>query len=103
LLPEEKDVIVIPKTSVLSAPYGDSVYVIETNSPAQAGGSGLTVRQQIIRTGPARGDYLSVEVGLKPGERIASSGVFKLRNKMSVVENNDVSPSSSEAPKPPDS
>ena len=103
LLPEEKDVLIIPTTSVLSAPYGDSVYVIETNSPSGTATSGLMVRQQIIRTGPARGDFLSVEAGLKPGQRIASSGVFKLRNKMSVVENNDLVPKSSEAPKPPDS
>ena len=30
LLPEEQSVLVIPATSVLSAPYGDSVYVIES-------------------------------------------------------------------------
>ena len=29
LLPERADVLVIPATAVLSAPYGDSVYVIE--------------------------------------------------------------------------
>ena len=103
LLPEEKDVLVIPITSVLSAPYGDSVYVIETNSAPQTSAGALVVRQQIIRTGATRGDFLSVEAGLKPGERIASSGVFKLRNKMSVVENNEMSPKSAEAPKPPDS
>jgi membrane fusion protein (multidrug efflux system) len=103
LLPEEKDVLVIPTTSVLSAPYGDSVYVIETNAAASTGSAGLTVRQQFIRTGPARGDYLSVEAGLKPGARIASSGVFKLRNKMAIVENNELTPKSTEAPRPPDS
>jgi membrane fusion protein (multidrug efflux system) len=103
LLPEEKNVVVIPSTSVLTAPYGDSVYVIETSPGAQGGASALTVRQQIIRSGPARGDFLSVEAGLKPGDRVASSGVFKLRNKMAVVENNDLAPKSLEAPKPPDS
>ena len=30
LLPEEQHVLVIPATSVFSAPYGDSVYVIES-------------------------------------------------------------------------
>jgi len=102
LLPEEQNVLVIPITSVLSEPYGDSVYVIE-EKPAQPGGAGLTVRQQFVRTGTARGDYLSVESGLKPGDRIVSSGVFKLRNGMSVVENNELAPRSAESPKPPDS
>lgn len=103
LLPQAQDVLVIPLTSVLSAPYGDSVFVIESKAPGQAGAGDLVVRQQFIRSGAARGDYLSVESGLKPGERIVSSGVFKLRNGMSVVENNALAPKSSEAPKPPDS
>ena len=102
LLPEEKTVLVIPSTSVLPAPYGDSVYIIEPSSTA-GGKGGLSVRQQFVRTGASRGDYLSVESGLKPGDKIASSGVFKLRNGMAVVENNDLAPKSALAPKPPDS
>lgn len=103
LLPEAKDVLIVPSTAVLPAPFGDSVFIIETNSAAQTGSPALTVRQQFVRTGPARGDFVSVEAGLKPGERIASSGVFKLRNKMGIVENNELVPKASENPKPPDS
>jgi membrane fusion protein (multidrug efflux system) len=103
LLPGSQDLLVIPGTAVLPAPYGDSVYIIETNTASQTGTPSLSVRQQFIRTGPARGDYVSVEAGLRPGERIASSGVFKLRNKMAVMENNDLVPKSAEAPRPPDS
>jgi membrane fusion protein (multidrug efflux system) len=102
LLPEEKTVLVIPSTSVLPAPYGDSVYIIEPNS-TPGGKGGLSVRQQFVRTGASRGDYLSVESGLKPGDKIASSGVFKLRNGMAIVENNDLAPKSTLAPRPPDS
>jgi membrane fusion protein, multidrug efflux system len=103
LLPEEEQVLVIPATSVLSAPYGDSVYVIES-APAKDGQPpALKVRQQFIRTGHARGDFVSVESGLKPGERIVSSGVFKLRNGMVVVESNQVAPKSDPAPRPSDS
>jgi membrane fusion protein (multidrug efflux system) len=103
LLPEESNVLVIPITAVLSAPYGESVYVIETNAPAGASTPGLTVRQQIIRTGLARGDFITVESGLKAGDRVASSGVFKLRSGMSVSENNEVTPKSSTTPRPADS
>jgi membrane fusion protein, multidrug efflux system len=105
LLPEQKEVLVIPATAVLSAPYGDSVYIIEsrpkTNAPA--GETELAVRQQFIRTGPARGDFVAVETGLKPGERVVSAGAFKLRNGMVVVENNDLKPEASSTPKPSDS
>jgi membrane fusion protein (multidrug efflux system) len=99
LLPEEQNVLVIPATAVLSAPYGDSVFVIESK-PGKDGKPELTVRQQFIRTGRARGDLLSVETGLKPGERIVSSGVFKLRNGLPVVENNNLVPKNEAAPRP---
>jgi len=102
LLPEEQNALVIPATSVLSAPYGDSVYVIEEKA-GEDGKPALTVRQQFIRTGRARGDSLAVESGLKPGERIVSSGVFKLRNGMAVVENNNLTPKNDQAPRPADS
>lgn len=99
LLPVEQKVLAIPATAVLSSPFGDSVYVIES---ATNGAPGLSVRQQFIRTGLARGDFISVESGVKAGERVVSAGLFKLRNGMSVVENNTLSPKPSAAPKPAD-
>jgi membrane fusion protein (multidrug efflux system) len=102
LLPEEETVLVIPATAVLSAPYGDSVYVIEPD-PGKDGKAGSVVRQQFIRTGHARGDLLGVVSGLKPGEKIVSAGVFKLRNRMAVEEDNSLSPKSSATPRPSDS
>jgi len=103
LLPEESNVLVIPLTSVLNDPYGESVYVIESNSTVPGATPNLTVRRQIIRTGRARGDFVAVEAGLKVGEKIASSGVFKLRPGMAVSENNEITPKSSTTPRPADS
>jgi membrane fusion protein (multidrug efflux system) len=103
LLPQaEEKVLVIPATSVFSAPYGDSVYVIESK-PGKDGKAQSVVRQQFIRTGRTRGDFVTVETGLKAGDRVASSGVFKLRNGVPVVENNELVPKATEAPKPSDS
>jgi len=103
LLPEEKAVLVIPATAVLSAPFGDSVYVIESKPAAAGGPAQLVVNQQFIRTGTVRGDFVSVESGLKPGDRVVSSAQFKLRNQMIVVENNELNPKSSKTPNPTDS
>jgi membrane fusion protein, multidrug efflux system len=103
LLPEEQPVLVIPATAVLSAPYGDSVYVIESKQGKDQGKPQLVVRQQFIRTGQARGDFVSVETGLKAGERIASAGIFKLRNGMAVIESNELAPKAEVAPRPSDS
>jgi membrane fusion protein (multidrug efflux system) len=111
LLPGEQNVLVIPATAVLSAPYGDSVYVIEPATNSVAGGTNsiaaatnsapnLVVRQQFIRTGQARGDFVSVETGLKPGEQIVSAGIFKLRNGAGVTVNNDIKPNAAEKPNP---
>jgi membrane fusion protein (multidrug efflux system) len=103
LLPEEEKVLVVPATSVLSAPFGDSVYVIESEPGKDGGKPRLVVRQKFIRTKGARGDFVSVASGLKAGERIVSAGIFKLRNGMSVIENNELSPKNDLAPRPSDS
>jgi membrane fusion protein (multidrug efflux system) len=100
LLPDEQPVLVIPATSVLSAPFGDSEYLIESKGKDSKEPS--TVRQQFIRTGKAHGDFVSVESGIKAGDRVVSSGLFKLRNGMSVVENNELTPKSEGTPHPPD-
>jgi membrane fusion protein (multidrug efflux system) len=101
LLPGDQSVLVVPATSVLSNPYGDIVYVIESKAGAGTNKT-LTVRQQVVRTGPARGDFITVETGLKAGDRVVSAGLFKLRNGMSVVENNELVPKSEKSPRPPD-
>ena len=63
----------------------------------------VVVRQQFVRTGRSRGDFVTVESGLKPGEKIASSGLFKLRNGAAITENNGIVPKANEKPKPSDS
>jgi membrane fusion protein (multidrug efflux system) len=99
VLPAVKDVLVIPATSILSAPYGDSVYLIESNT----NGPGSIVRQQFVRVGHARGDFVSIESGLKAGDHVVSAGLFKLRNGAAVTENNELAPKPTEKPKPSDS
>jgi membrane fusion protein (multidrug efflux system) len=101
LLKEQKSVVVIPATAVVTAPYGDSVYLIEPSKDEQ-GKEHLIARQQFIRTGPGRGDFISVETGLKPGQKVVSAGGLKLRNGATVTENNDLVPKPSEKPHPAD-
>jgi membrane fusion protein (multidrug efflux system) len=100
-LPTAKPVLSIPATAVLSAPYGDSVFVVVPE--IQNGKTNLVVSQKFIRTGRTRGDFVSVETGLKAGERVVTAGIFKLRKGMRVVENNAVAPKPSETPTPPNS
>jgi membrane fusion protein (multidrug efflux system) len=102
LLPTSRKTLVIPVTAVLSAPFGDSVFVIEPKAADTNGPAGLAAWQRFIRTGPARGDFISVENGLKPGEKVVSAGQFKLRNGMMVRENNELTPKPLEKPRPSD-
>ena len=53
-----------------------------------------------VRIGRMRGDYVSVEAGLKAGDKVASSGLFKLRNGVNVLENNELTPKTEKSPKP---
>jgi len=92
VLPTLEKVLPIPATAVLYAPYGDSVFVVEEKKNEKNNQPSMIVRQQFIRLGEKRGDFIAVASGLKEGETIASTGVFKLRNGQSVVVNNALAP-----------
>jgi membrane fusion protein (multidrug efflux system) len=103
VLPRQTEVLVIPATAVLYAPYGDSVFLVEETKDEKAGQQALVVRQQFIRTGEKRGDFITVTSGLKSGETVVSTGVFKLRNGQAVVIDNALNPEFSLAPRPDNS
>ena len=95
-LPMRDKVLIIPTTAVLYAPYGDSVFIIE-NAKEQ---SGEVLRQQFVRLGEKRGDFIAVSSGLNEGDKIVSTGVFKLRNGQAVTVDNRLAPSFKQAPTP---
>ena len=101
VLPSKEPVLAVPATAIAYAPYGDSVFVIEKKKDPKSGKEAQMIRQQFIRTGETRGDFVAVLQGLKPGETVVSSGVFKLRNGMPVAINNQLAPKSELNPQPP--
>jgi membrane fusion protein, multidrug efflux system len=103
ILPLKENVLVIPVTSVLYAPYGDSVFIIEDKKDEKTGDAIQVLRQQFVRLGKSRGDMIVILSGLTPEQKIASTGVFKLRNGMSVTIDNKLAPETSESPKPTNS
>ncbi|MCG8487305.1 MAG: efflux RND transporter periplasmic adaptor subunit [Chromatiales bacterium] len=100
IMPQQDEVLAIPATSVLYAPYGDTVFVIDTTKDEATGEEQKTLRQQIIRLGQTRGDYVSVITGLKEGETVVTSGVFKLRPNMAVVVDNSLALDAKLEPQP---
>src|SRR5438270_5836835 len=102
VLPENQKTLVVPGTAISYAPYGDSVFVIEKKKDEKTGKESQILRQQLVRVGEARGDFVSITKGLEPGQTVVAAGVFKLRNGMPVVINNDLAPKPELNPKPAD-
>jgi membrane fusion protein (multidrug efflux system) len=103
VLPEKQPSLIIPGTAISYAPFGDSVFVIEKKKDEKTGQESQTIRQQFVRVGEARGDFVSITDGLKAGETVVGTGVFKLRNGMAVTINNDLAPKPQLNPTPVDS
>jgi membrane fusion protein, multidrug efflux system len=103
VLPEKSSALVIPGSAVSYAPFGDSVFVIEKKKDEKTGKETQVIRQQFVRIGESRGDFVSVTEGLKAGETVVGTGVFKLRNGMAVTINNDLAPKPQLNPTPVDS
>jgi membrane fusion protein (multidrug efflux system) len=126
ILPKSEKVVVIPATSVMYAPYGDSVFVVgheppkKTKAPNEDADAkdakpnaaktpekptdpnAWFAEQKFVRLGQTRGDFVAVTNGLNPGDKVVVTGAFKLRNGAPVVINNSLLPPLSETPKPND-
>jgi membrane fusion protein (multidrug efflux system) len=98
-LPVLQKVLAIPATAVLYAPYGDSVFIIEDAADKK----GKVLRQQFVRLGVKRGDFVAVTSGIREGETVVSTGVFKLRNGQSAVIDNTLAPDFRKTPTPENS
>jgi len=102
-LPEKRKTLVVPGSAISYAPFGDSVFVIDKKKDEKTGKESQVIRQQFVRVGEGRGDFVAITQGLKAGEMIVSTGVFKLRNGMTVTINNDLAPKPQINPNPVDS
>jgi membrane fusion protein (multidrug efflux system) len=99
LLPDKQPVLTVPATAILYAPYSDSVFVVESK-PTDTGQTQQVLRQQFVQLGEKRGDFVAVTNGLQAGQRVVSTGVFKLRNGMPVSVDNALSPAFELNPEP---
>jgi membrane fusion protein (multidrug efflux system) len=95
--PKRERIVTVPATAIVHASYGDSVFVIEDKKPGSPGMAKTPqgkpvkiVRQQFVRLGESRGDFVAIAEGMKAGQEIVSAGAFKLRNGSPVFINNNV-------------
>jgi membrane fusion protein (multidrug efflux system) len=100
VLPQHAKSVAIPATAVVHAAYGDSVFVVEDKKPADGAKPGKVARQQFVKVGDARGDFVAIRDGVKAGEEVVTSGAFKLRNGQPVAVDNTIKPTTQLDPHP---
>lgn len=102
VLPQSRSVVSVPVTAVVHAAYGDSVFCVESkkNTANPNGPPVLTARQQFVRLGDMRGDFVSVLDGIKGGQEVITAGAFKLRNGAPIMVKNDNATTPKLAPTP---
>jgi membrane fusion protein (multidrug efflux system) len=99
VLPEKADVVAVPQTAIVHASYGDSVFVGE-DKPGPDGKPRKVARQQFVKVGATRGDFISVLDGITAEQEVVSAGAFKLRNGIPLTVNNQGGPQPSLNPHP---
>ncbi|MDF2698136.1 MAG: putative Co/Zn/Cd efflux system rane fusion protein, partial [Labilithrix sp.] len=79
IMPDKRKAVTVPATAVVHAPYGDSVFVVEerkADSPGAAktpdGKPVKLARQQFVRVGGARGDFVALLDGVKPSQEVVN-------------------------------
>lgn len=91
-----RSVLVVPRTAISFAPFGNSVFAIQGSEK----GDGLVAIKRFVKTGEERGDLVEITEGARVGERVATSGLLKLRNEGAVTINNDNPPPANPNPHP---
>ena len=99
VMPDHGSIVAAPVTAIVHAAYGDSVFVVEdkkdeSGKPVSGadGKPAKVARQQFVRIGESRGDFVAILDGVKSGQELVTAGAFKLRNGAGIVINNDVKP-----------
>ena len=96
LLPRTHEVVILPVSALVHASYGDSVFIVENRKD----GLGKAARQQFVKVGETRGDFVAVSQGLTAGQEVVTAGAFKLHNGAPVAVDNGVQSRAELSPHP---
>ncbi len=99
-LSQEREFVVVPETAVTYSLYGDSVYVV-VEKPGADGKPRLIVERRFVRVGERRVGQAGLTEGVKPGERVVTSGQLRLQPDTPVmIDNRAALAPPAERPKP---
>lgn len=74
LSPQDRELLVVPRTAISYNTYGNFVYVLTENDEGQ-----LITERRSVTTGEVRDGMVEVTDGLKLGETIVKTGLLRLR------------------------
>jgi membrane fusion protein, multidrug efflux system len=106
---EPASVLTVARTAIVYSLYGDNVFVVRAAPHAREEGavsdngavSGLIVERRFVRVGPAQGERIAIEDGLRVGERVVTAGQIKLQAFMPVtIDEAAALPAPAETPRP---
>lgn len=88
LLPKLENQVTLPQTAITFTLYGDNVYIVNEENDE------LRVQQHVVKVGERMADIAHILDGVKPGDRVVTSGQVRLSNgaKVRVVESNAITP-----------
>jgi membrane fusion protein (multidrug efflux system) len=105
---EPASVLTVPRNAIVYSLYGDAVFVVaaapharEQGGVSDKGASGLIVVRRSVRVGPASGERIAIEEGLRAGEKVVTAGQIKLQAYMPVtLDETAALPPPAETPRP---
>jgi membrane fusion protein, multidrug efflux system len=106
---EPASVLTVPRTAIVYSLYGDNVFVVRAAPHARqqggvsdtGGASGLIVERRFVKVGPARGERIAIQDGLRARERVVTAGQIKLQAYMPVtIDETTALPTPAETPRP---
>jgi membrane fusion protein (multidrug efflux system) len=97
-LANPEKVLAVPASAIIFAPHGDTLYILEKDKDGK-----YVAKQQFIRLGKSRGDFVEVVDGLNVGDTVVSAGAFKLFNGQGVTISKSAAQEFKTEPKPSDS
>lgn len=97
VLPEEKDIVALPQTALVTSLYGDYIYVVrpaenaqEAAAPAEGEKPSLVARQVFVKPGRRNLGLVEITEGVAPGDEVVTAGQNRLSNGAPVVVDNTI-------------
>jgi membrane fusion protein, multidrug efflux system len=89
VLNEKKNSITLPQTAISYSLSGDYVFIVKDESKKKNEPL-LRVYRQYVKVGERRDNEVTLLDGLKPGDRVVSSGQLKLQNGATILVDENV-------------